>query len=78
MIIAARDEVDIDKVISSFPTLSDTTVANMLHINEPTQLLSNPLDIESEINKMNSFDYYYEDFNSYLGKELSNKTYHKY
>lgn len=68
MIIAARDEVDIDKVISSFPTLSDTTVANMLHINEHAQLLPNPVDIESEINKMNSFDYHYEDFNSYLGK----------
>ena len=68
MIIAARDEVDIDKVISSFPTLSDTTVANMLHINEQTQLLPNPVDIESEINEMNSFDHHYEDFNSYLGK----------
>ena len=69
MIIAeAGDDGEIEKVISSFPELSDTMVAK--YINEHSELLLNPFDVEQEIEKMNTFDYQYEDYNSYLGKVL--------
>ena len=72
MIIAesAGDDGEIEKVISSFPELSDTMVAK--YINEHSELLLNPFDVEQEIEKMNTFDYQYEDYNSYLGKVLWN------
>ena len=74
MIDAARDQnSEIEKVISSFPELSDTTVANMLDINDCSEFLTanqveqqfEKLEIEQ---KMNTFDCYYEDYNTYLGK----------
>ena len=60
------DDGEIEKMISSFPALSDTMVTK--YINERTELLLNPFDVEKEIEKMNTFDYQYEDYNSYLGK----------
>ena len=74
MIDSAWDQNgEIEKVISSFPELSDTTVANMLNINECSEFLTanqveqqfEKLEIEQ---KMNTFECYYEDYNTYLGK----------
>ena len=74
MIDSAWDQNgEIEKVISSFPELSDTTVVNMLDINECSEFLTanqveqqfEKLEIEQ---KMNTFECYYEDYNTYLGK----------
>ena len=67
MIGLAGDEIGIEKIISSFPIIDEEEANKLLHIN--TDLLLNSEDIEKIIdNDMNTIDYNYEDYNSYLGK----------